>query len=101
MRRAILLTAAFAAAGFAMTATAAEASSHRGKGKPVVVRVTPRSYLDPGRVVPVGSLSQYAIAPRYSSSPIAHVNSRFGGDILPGFIGAGANPFGPIDFGAR
>lgn len=100
MRRATLLVSALAVAAFSMAATAAEAASHRSKKNPMVVRVTPRSYLDAGRVVSVGSLSQYATVPRISSPAYSHVSGRFGGDTLPGFIGAGANPFGAVDYPA-
>ncbi len=80
-----------------------------GQGGPLVLRVTPRSYLDPGNVVPVGSISpgytgygqtqSYLLSPPYMQN-----NERFsGGGNLPDpvtngpFVGS-RNPFGPIDY---
>jgi hypothetical protein len=76
--------------------------------RPLVLRVQPRSYLDPGTVVPVGSLdrttSGYAQTQSYLlSPPYAPNRERFGTDLLPNpitngpFVGS-RNPFGPIDW---
>ena len=86
---------------------AAEAQVRRVRSDGVVVTVRPRSYLDAGRVVAVGSESRYAggwQARSYlSSPPYQHMKDRFGEGVLPDpitngpFVGA-RNPFGPVDF---
>ena len=80
-----------------------------GQGGPLVLRVTPRSFLDPGNVVPVGSInpgySGYGQAQSYLlSPPYAQHNERFsGGGVLPDpvtngpFVGS-RNPIDPVDF---
>lgn len=82
-----------------------------GQGGPLVLRVTPRSFLDPGTVVPVGSINpgytgygqvqSYLLSPPYMQN-----NERFsGGGNLPDpvtngpFVGS-RNSFGPIDYAA-
>jgi hypothetical protein len=90
----------------------AEAQSRQrklGQGGPLVLRVTPRSFLDPGTVVPVGSINTgytgYGQAQSYLlSPPYMQNNERFsGGGNLPDpvtngpFVGS-RNPFGPVDF---
>jgi hypothetical protein len=73
-----------------------------------VLRVRPRSFLDPGPVVQPGSLdrttSGYAQTQAYLlSPPYAPNRERFGEGVLPDpitngpFVGA-RNPFPPIDF---
>ena len=68
----------------------------------------PRSFLDPGTVVPVGSLNRttsgYAQTQSYLlSPPYAPNRERFGLGVLPDpitngpFVGA-RNPFSPIDY---
>ncbi len=92
MRSSIIIAlAAFAAATLATTV--AEARDHR---KGLTVRVPARSFLDPGKVVPVGALSAYARGPHFFASPAysATGDSRFGEGLLPDRIGAGASPFG-------
>ena len=107
MRQRILLSvSAFAAV--AILSVPADAQSRRRQGQPVVLRVTPRSFLDPGTVVPVGSLNRttsgYAQTQSYlRSPPYAPNGERFGVGVLPDpitngpFVGA-RNPFGPIDY---
>jgi hypothetical protein len=92
MRRSILLTLAACAAAM-LAAPVVEARDHR---KGLTVRVPARSFLDPGRVVPVGSLSNYARAPHFLATPAwaATGGTRFGEGTLPDRIGSGANPFG-------
>ena len=91
----------------------AEAQSRKrqttGGGRPLVLRVTPRSFLDPGNVVPVGSINpgytgygqtqSYLLFPPYGQN-----RERFGGaGVLPDpvtngpFVGS-RNPFGPVDY---
>jgi hypothetical protein len=71
----------------------AHAGVHRKK-RALYVRVTPRSYLDAGKVAPVGSLSQYATSNRYSAPVSAGIDKGFGNYLLPDAIGGGRNPFG-------
>jgi hypothetical protein len=66
----------------------------RKKQRPLYVRVTPRSYLDAGKVVPVGSLSQYAVSNRYNAPMANSIDKGFGSYLLPDTIGGGRNPFG-------
>jgi hypothetical protein len=79
-----------------------------GQGGPLVLRVQPRSFLDPGPVVPVGSInpgiSGYGQAQSYLlSPPYAPNGAGFGVATLPDpitngpFVGS-RNPFGPVDF---
>jgi hypothetical protein len=81
-----------------------------GQGGPLVLRVTPRSFLDPGKVVPVGSISPgysgYGQTQSYLRSPAYAPNGeRFGVGVLPDpitngpFVGS-RNPFGPVDYRA-
>ena len=91
MRLTPLALIAVAAVSFA---AAAEAQSR----KPLRVIVTPRSYLDPGNVVPVGSLQNYATTDRLS--PVSTSPQFIPGEAaLPPRIGGGRNPFGRLDFG--
>ncbi len=76
---------------------------------PPLLRVRPRSFLDAGRAVPVGSIERhrhgYWQTQSYLVMPPWHnMRDRFGEATLPDpihgpFIGA-RNPFGPIDFAA-
>ena len=91
----------------------AEAQNRRRQvveqGSPTVLRVTPRSFLDPGTVVPVGSINPgytgYGQAQSYLlNPPYGQNNERFsGGGNLPDpvtngpFVGS-RNPFGPVDY---
>jgi hypothetical protein len=96
-----------AAAAIVVAALPAEAQVQRTTERPLTLRVTPRSYLDPGTVVPVGSLdrttSGYAQTQSYlMSPPYAQNGERFGGGALPDPITNGPyvgsrNPLGPGD----
>lgn len=72
--------------------------------RPLILRVTPRSFLDPGTAAPVGSLNRYATQGQTSfiAAPPWNNNERFGGSVLPDPIGGpyvGArNPFPALDF---
>lgn len=80
----------FALAASTVMATIAEAQNRRG---PLRVTIQKRSYLDPGNVVPVGSLNRYA-SQHMSATPIyANTGEFYGEGTLPGRIGAGTNPF--------
>lgn len=99
MRRLALTTVASLALCSALS-VAAEAQD-----RPLVLRVQPRSFLDPGNVAPVGSMNRYVTSGQMSivSSPPWNNNERLGGaSVLPDpiggpFVGA-RNPFPPIPF---
>jgi hypothetical protein len=65
-----------------------------------VVPVMPRSFLDPGPYVPVGSLSRYVYSGQYPlSHPYPHIN-HFGEPPLPGYYDMPGPPlFDRLDFG--
>lgn len=96
-----------------MAAAPSEAQTRRqqalGSGRPLVLRVTPRSFLDPGNVVAPNSISPgttgYGQAQSYLLFPPYGQNrERFGlSHVLPDPITNGPyvgsrNPFGPIDY---
>ena len=103
--------AAFAAlAVVAISALPAEAQTRlRRQGEDVLIlNVRPRSYLDAGNVVPVGSInyptSGYGQTASYLNLPPWHnMRDRFGEGSLPDpitngpFVGA-RNPIGPVDY---
>jgi hypothetical protein len=108
----IIMTAAVASLAIPQDAEAQsrqrQARQALGQGGPLVLRVTPRSFLDPGPVVPVGSINPgytgYGQAQSYLlSPPYAPNGAGFGVATLPDpitngpFVGA-RNPFGPIDY---
>jgi hypothetical protein len=79
-----------------------------GQGRPLVLKVTPRSFLDPGTVVPVGSINPgytgYGQTQSYLvSPPYAPAGAQFGVGALPDpvtngpFVGS-RNPFGPVNY---
>lgn len=108
MRRLVLLAAASVAA-IATMAPAADAQSLRRRGEQVIILdVRPRSFLDAGNVVPVGS--QHSPASSYGQTrsylnlpPYQNMKDRFGEGSLPDpvtngpFVGA-SNPIGPVDY---
>ena len=75
--------------------------------RPLLLRVRPRSFLEPGPVVPVGSLERqrsgyWQTVSYLVSPPWGHRRDQFGEGTLPDpihgpFIGA-RNPFGPVDY---
>jgi hypothetical protein len=105
MRRLALLSLASVAAAVS-AAPMAEAQSRRvvvvQQRAPVVLTVRPRSFLDAGRVAPVGSQNLYAsgqIQQYVNMPPYHNMRDRFGEGVLPDaihgpFVGA-RNPFGP------
>ncbi len=74
---------------------------------PLQLRVRPRSFLEPGNVVPVGSIDrqrsgEWQTRSYVASPPWNNQRDRFGEGVLPDaihgpFIGA-RNPFGPVDY---
>lgn len=91
----LIASTLLAAVAVSFAVTAAEAQSRR----PLRITVQPRSYLDAGKVAPVGSLQNYATVDRYS--PMTPPTAAFmrADAALPPRIGAGRNPFGPVDWG--
>ncbi len=79
----LLATAASLAALFAAS-TIAEAQTRRAHSRPLTVKK--RSFLDAGKVVPVGSQSGYVQAGHYfNRTPDYYMNrGRYGGETLPG-----------------
>jgi len=108
MRRLALLAAASIAALTAL-APIAEAQTLRRRGEQtIILNVRPRSYLEPGNVVPVGSQNYttngYGQTASYLNTPPWHNHrDRFGQGSLPDpitngpFVGA-SNPIGPVDY---
>ncbi|WP_112661888.1 hypothetical protein [Microvirga flavescens] len=100
MRRLVLVGIASLATLPILLATASAQNRHE---RPLVLRVKPRSFLDPGTVVPVGTLNRYATQGEISyltSPPWIGQKERFGVGVLPDpiggpFIGA-RNPFPPL-----
>jgi len=92
----------------AVSAFSVAAEAQTARERPLVLRVTPRSFLDPGTAVPVGSINPgytgYGQAQSYLlSPPYMQNNERFsGGGNFPDpvtngpFVGS-RNPFADID----
>jgi len=102
MRRFVLLgLGALAAATIVPVVAQAQAQTRE---RPLVLRVSPRSFLDPGPVAPVGSLNRYATQPQLSymtNPPWNNQRDRFGEGVLPDpiggpFVGA-RNPFADLE----
>jgi hypothetical protein len=101
MRRFAVIGLASLAAASAFS-VAAEAQTTRDR--PLVLRVQPRSFLDPGTAAPVGSLNRYATQPQLSymtNPPWSNHRDQFGEGVLPDpiggpFVGA-RNPFADIE----
>ncbi|MCB5174659.1 MULTISPECIES: hypothetical protein [Microvirga] len=102
MRRFAVIGLASLAAASAFS-VAAEAQTER----PLVLRVQPRSFLDPGNVVAPNSISPGAsgygqVQSYLNSPPYAPAGGQFGMGLLPDpitngpFVGA-SNPFADID----
>jgi hypothetical protein len=90
-------------ASLAALTTASVVTDAQAQDRPLVLRVQPRSFLDPGPAAPVGSLNRYVTAPMISSvanPPWGFQRDRFGEGSLPDpiggpFVGA-RNPFPPF-----
>ena len=105
MRRfASLGLASLGLAAFATITAFSVVTEAQAQDRPLVLRVQPRSFLDPGPVAPVGSLNRYATQGQLSymvSPPWNNQRDRFGEGTLPDpiggpFVGA-RNPFADID----
>jgi len=80
------LVAGLAASSLAPASADAATHRHRYRAEtypPFVVQVPPRSFLDPGPVVPVGSLSNYVYASQYPYFPIYSYTNHYGRPPLP------------------
>jgi hypothetical protein len=95
MRRIVAL-AITAAALTSVAASLAEAQTRR----PRTLTVTPRSYLDPGNVVPVGSLSNYVLAGTVLAQPVTYGQPKQDYPLPHRFDVPGRNPFPPFSFPA-
>ena len=105
----LVLLAAASVAAFVTMAPSADAQTLRRRGeRNLTIDVRPRSYLDAGNVVPVGS--QHSPAGSYGQMrsylnlpPYQNMKDRFGEGSLPDpvingpFVGA-QNPIGPVDY---
>ena len=104
MRR-FLTVSLLSLAAVAAAAPSVEAQDRRGKV--LIVNVRPRSWLNPGNVIPQGAqvnpASPFGQTVAYLNlPPWQNMRDRFGDSVLPDpiggpFIGA-RNPIGPIDF---
>ncbi|MFI4995269.1 MAG: hypothetical protein ACHQAQ_05730 [Hyphomicrobiales bacterium] len=102
MRASSILAIAILTAG-ALASAPAEAASHRYRYRaplrpPLVVPVAPRSFLDPGPIVPVGSLSSYVYVSQYPYS-MPYSNRHYGEPPLPSYGDGGRPLFERLDFG--
>ena len=105
MRRFLALSV-LSLAALAAAVPAAEAQTGR-RGNVLTLNVRPRSWLNPGNVIPQGAqvnpASPFGQTVAYLNlPPWQNMRDRFGDSILPDpiggpFIGA-RNPIGPIDF---
>ena len=106
MRR-FLTVSLLSLAAVAASAPSVEAQDRRGKV--LIVNVRPRSWLNPGNVIPVGAQVNPASPLGQTIStmvlpPWQNMRDRFGESVLPDpigdpFIGA-RNPIGPVNFAA-
>jgi hypothetical protein len=98
MRRVALALAALTAfAAPTILASAAEAAGHR---KPLRVVVVKRSFLDAGKLVPVGIYNRHHVVANTMTFPAySNIGGFYGRETLPGHIGAGENPFANSFFG--
>ncbi len=93
MRSIKRLAAVLAVSVAASTVLASMAEAQQRRRAPLTVTVQKRSYLDPGNVVPVGSLSRYANQHLIASPAYSNTGELYGEGTLPPRIGSGANPF--------
>jgi len=102
MRASSILAIAVLAAGVLSTVPADAASQRHYRYRvparaPLVVQVPPRSFLDPGPVVPVGSMSSYVYVSQYPYSMPYSFTNHYGRPPLP--EQQGYPLFNGLDFG--
>ncbi len=96
-QRAAIATAVAALVTVSMLPVAAEAQTRR---RPLAVTVEGRSFLDAGRVAPVGTYNRHLIAANMLMIPsFGHNSGLYGRETLPPLIGAGENPFANSFYG--
>src|SRR5665213_3121952 len=86
MRTSMVLAVAACAASVVAASPADARSRYRDRiaaHRPLIVPVTPRSFLDPGKVVPVGSLSSYVYVSQYPYSEPYSFTNHYGRPPLP------------------
>ncbi|HEY8578793.1 MAG TPA: hypothetical protein VIL72_02830 [Beijerinckiaceae bacterium] len=73
-----------AAAATAVAIADAHAQARRGRAEPPPLTIQRRSFLDPGRVVPVDSMRNYVLIGTYLNQPVYdNQRGRFGLETLP------------------
>lgn len=98
MRLLALATAAFAA--LTVGAAFQPAEAREARKKPLRVTVEQRSFLDAGRMAPVGAYNRHIISAHYLATPAYGFGpTRLGSESLPPVIGSGRNPFANSFFG--
>jgi len=106
--RPILAIALLTAGALASAAPADAAARHRYHYRyryrvvahpPLIVPVEPRSFLDPGPIPPVGSLSKYVYVSQYPYSMPYTYQNHFGEPPLPSFGDGGRPLLEHLDFG--
>ena len=73
-------------ASLAALTTVSVVDQAQAQDRPLVLRVQPRSFLDPGPVAPVGTLNRYVTQPQLSymtNPPRSPQRDRFGAGSLP------------------
>jgi hypothetical protein len=76
------------------------AEAREQRKKPLRVTVEQRSFLDAGRIAPVGAYNRHIISAHYLATPAYGFGpSRLGTEALPSAIGSGRNPFANSFFG--
>ena len=103
----ILALSCLSLAAIAAAVPSAEAQTGRRRGDVLILNVRPRSWLNPGNVIPVGAQVNPASPLGQTIStmvlpPWQNMRDRFGESVLPDpiggpFIGA-RNPIGPVNF---
>lgn len=81
----IVAMVSLALGALAMTSLAVTSADAQTRKREVIIKgKKPRSFLDSGRVVPVGSLSNYVyVGTVFNSMPYDAHRGRYGGETLP------------------
>lgn len=87
-------------AGFLVVAAATSAADAQTRRQPLQITVEPRSFLDAGKIAPVGQYDRHLVAAnRFAGGPPVGLIGSRAFENLPGAIGAGANPFANSFYG--